>query len=708
MPGPETPSWRPAGALRIGDFTAHPSSNELESAAGVQRLRPLLMDILLRLAAAPGEVVGRERLIEDVWPRRMVNDEVLSRAIAELRAVLGDDARNARYVETLPKVGYRLVAPVHAVPLPRDGGELRADGASGRTPRWLVPAAMALLVTVLAAASAVLRLGPEPGAVLAGQLAAAQPFTADVLLESSPRFSAAGDRVAFVLADAQHSRIAVQAIDGGARRVVGEAGATHLSPVFFPDGRRLAFWRLRDGDCAIVEYDLDSGRERELLDCALRPRPVFDLSPDGTRLVVAATGGGAMARGLVLVDLAHGARQVLTSVPPGAGDDLHPRFSPDGKRVAFFRGSASHRRLWVLQADRPGSAREVSPTEGLTYGAAWLGPAGPLLVAADWLGFRALTLVDLERGRVRLLGGRGARFPDASTLGDVVFENAVFQANLWRIEAADEAAPPRVLWPSTRYTSQPRFSPDGRRVVFVSNRDGHEALYTALLDGPAARVALPERHRFIRPTWSPDGRSLYAVRLPVGAMKRGPQHAVRVTLADGRAEVLDDLGPAVAAVWPTADGRWLYFGEVDGQAMRLARVRMDRSAPAERLPLPPVAEFQLNASRLVYTRPGLPGATSCRLADLTCEPLDIALDDATRFDWLLAERSIYFLVRGPGVRQLARFDLAEGRLAWRRDFAPTAQGLALAASPDESVLLVAREEPPAIDLMLARVPPSER
>lgn len=85
------------------------------------RLRPRLMDILLRLAADPGCVVTRETLLADVWAQRTENDEVLSSAIGELRCVLGDDAIQPRYIETLPQAGYRLVAPVGETPCPPSG-----------------------------------------------------------------------------------------------------------------------------------------------------------------------------------------------------------------------------------------------------------------------------------------------------------------------------------------------------------------------------------------------------------------------------------------------------------------------------------------------------------------------------------------------------------------------------------------------------------
>src|SRR4051812_6993971 len=135
---PAVPAFRRHPPARIGAFEVRASSNELAGPGGVIRLRPRLMDVLLRLAASPGNVVPRQVLLDEVWPRRLVADEVLSRTIAELRTALADDAREARYIETLPKVGYRLIAPVirHAaaaanpvsqVPGARDAGSPSAS-----------------------------------------------------------------------------------------------------------------------------------------------------------------------------------------------------------------------------------------------------------------------------------------------------------------------------------------------------------------------------------------------------------------------------------------------------------------------------------------------------------------------------------------------------------------------------------------------------
>ena len=104
--------------LRIGDYVIEPLAGLVRRAAeGVEtdprHLQPKVMRVLVYLAERQGEVVEREELIEGVWGRA-VTDEVLTRAIHELRIALEDSSGQPRYIETIPKIGYRLMAPVDA------------------------------------------------------------------------------------------------------------------------------------------------------------------------------------------------------------------------------------------------------------------------------------------------------------------------------------------------------------------------------------------------------------------------------------------------------------------------------------------------------------------------------------------------------------------------------------------------------------------
>ena len=80
--------------------------------AGSIRLEPKVMQVLVCLAAHAGDAVPKERLMQAVWPDTFVGEDVLTRAISELRRAFGDDAREPRFIQTIAKGGYRLIAGV--------------------------------------------------------------------------------------------------------------------------------------------------------------------------------------------------------------------------------------------------------------------------------------------------------------------------------------------------------------------------------------------------------------------------------------------------------------------------------------------------------------------------------------------------------------------------------------------------------------------
>ena len=99
--------------FRIGEsHHVEPSLNRVTGPAGSIRMEPKVMQVLVCLAAHAGHVVGKERLMQTVWPDTFVGDDVLTRSISELRHVFGDDVKNPRFIQTIPKSGYRLIAPV--------------------------------------------------------------------------------------------------------------------------------------------------------------------------------------------------------------------------------------------------------------------------------------------------------------------------------------------------------------------------------------------------------------------------------------------------------------------------------------------------------------------------------------------------------------------------------------------------------------------
>jgi DNA-binding winged helix-turn-helix (wHTH) protein len=102
------------GDFRIDDWLIQPQINSVEKEGKTWHLEPKVMQVLVHLASHPNEVLSKDRLLEAVWHNTFVGDDVLVRCISEIRYVFGDDPKSSRVIQTIPKGGYRLIAPVTA------------------------------------------------------------------------------------------------------------------------------------------------------------------------------------------------------------------------------------------------------------------------------------------------------------------------------------------------------------------------------------------------------------------------------------------------------------------------------------------------------------------------------------------------------------------------------------------------------------------
>lgn len=106
MEGPAT------SVLRIGEWRVDPASSQISRDGKITRLDVRAMRLLLCLAEKPGQVVSIDDLISHVWGGVAVSPDSVYQAVTALRRQLGDDSRQPAYIETAPRLGYRLVAPV--------------------------------------------------------------------------------------------------------------------------------------------------------------------------------------------------------------------------------------------------------------------------------------------------------------------------------------------------------------------------------------------------------------------------------------------------------------------------------------------------------------------------------------------------------------------------------------------------------------------
>ena len=155
---PNRPRLHP---FTLGDWLVEPKSCHMSRGDAVVKLRPQLADVLVCLARRAGEIVLKEEILAEVWPGQYIAESGLSRCVAELRQILHDDAQEPRYIETIPKRGYRVVAPVVWVVAEADAAEGQvkpapeagppAEGGTPKAPMraWLAVAAAVVVVAAI-------------------------------------------------------------------------------------------------------------------------------------------------------------------------------------------------------------------------------------------------------------------------------------------------------------------------------------------------------------------------------------------------------------------------------------------------------------------------------------------------------------------------------------------------------------------------------
>jgi adenylate cyclase len=150
-------------ALSIRDWRVSPAEDLLQRGDELVRLEPKAMEVLVYLASRPGEVVTREELERDVWRGAVVGYDAVTNTVIKLRKALQDDARQPRFIATVPKKGYQLIAPVTqpdddahpaavatVAPSPAAGPSSRPSWMTGATGKVLAGLAVILVIGLVA------------------------------------------------------------------------------------------------------------------------------------------------------------------------------------------------------------------------------------------------------------------------------------------------------------------------------------------------------------------------------------------------------------------------------------------------------------------------------------------------------------------------------------------------------------------------------
>ena len=700
--------------VRFGVYEVDLRAGELRRKGRKLKLQEQPFQVLALLLERQGEVVTREALREKLWPADtfVEFDHSLNTAISKIREALGDLADNPRFVETLPRRGYRFIAPVE------ESGQASEPEATmpvpplpwWRTTRRPFWSAVLLAVVIGGAAWFQFFRAPSKSALPPMRVV---PLTTLPGSEFDPALSPDGNQVAFSWdgETGDNVDIYVKLIGAETTLRLTDDPAFDCCPAWSPDGRSIAFTRISETKGEIFIVPALGGPERKLQTTSgANPLGLFRFvswSPDGRFLAFADQGPDEEPFAISLVSVESLERRKLSAPPAKYYGDSFPAFSPDGKTLAFVRAAGAALSDIYLLPVAGGEPRR------LTFGNPWINgldwtPDGSEIVYSSSLlaSGNSLWRISASGGAPErlALGGENASNPSISGQGHrLAYQQGVFDSNIWRIDVQGSTSgnrSPAKLIASTRFESGPQFSPDGKKIAFCSGRSGNDEIWICDSDGSnCLQLTSFEGPHTCTPRWSPDGQRIAFDSRPEG---HSDIYVIDLEYRVPRRLTTDTANDVVPS-WSN-DGRWIYFA-----SNRTGR-RQVWKAPTEGGPAVQVtqnggfAAFESPDGQFVYyakfTEPGIwrvpvEGGEETLVLDL--------LQPGLWGYWAVVEEGIYFLNVKAKPRPAIEFYRFATRQVTRvtvpeKDPQYGSPGLAL--SPDGSWILYMQIDRVESDIML--------
>jgi Tol biopolymer transport system component/DNA-binding winged helix-turn-helix (wHTH) protein len=667
-----SPQSAPAGTcqraryLHVGAHVLDTDTLRVLTAPTPTRLGPKAAAVLLQLVREPGRTHARDELLDTVWKGTCPTPDVLTQAIADLRRAFGDDAQAPRYIETLPRLGYRLLAPVRFAAEDATAASAQAlqtgsdtDAAVQAAPAPLPRHALRRLLAVFGAVALLLvaiagwqRREPVAPTTAHWQVTRLRAITADPGAERSPALSPDGQRVAYSQAGADGRRRVVQRTLAPSHVLPVSAGgdqASDVLPAWSPDGGTLAFLRYEGDACHLLQVPVLGGAPRVLGACGPFPARV-DWSPDGRWLAASAPPpppGSGLAIRVLAAD--SGLARPFAYARAAADVDLDPRVSPDGRTIAFRRGANPYSDLWVVPA-AGGTPRRLTWLASRLRGHDWTRDGSALVFSSSHEGRPALYAVALGDGKVEALGVGPAEFPATARANDTVaYEIPRVRTQLATLALGGRASAPQDLLPSTGSDGSPAPSPVDARLAFVSDRGGRQQLWLRAAAGDAYPLTDDAGPVLGHPAWRRDGR-----RVLVTARGAGPGQLIEIDPAARRQVVVSPAGEDVrSGVHGLRPDTWMAVVGAPTGGTELVLFDRSGTAPVRRVVAPRVAHVEADAvtGAVYFTRVDQPGLFVIDAADAAPRRLARALDPGHPGGWHVAAGRLYHVVghaSGPG------------------------------------------------------------
>jgi Tol biopolymer transport system component/DNA-binding winged helix-turn-helix (wHTH) protein len=517
------------GVVRFGTFRLDARSGELRRDGRVVHLTPQASKLLLLLASSSGRLVSREEIQKELWEEDTFVDfeHGINKLVGQVRTALEDDAEAPRYVETLPRRGYRFLGAVEVEPpepaeqeevsVGRNESEVAKKKSAGK---WLMGAAALgggiWILTVFVTGG----LGGAARDVVEPEFT---QLTSRIGEELFPDFSPSGEFLVYSASNAEQRDIYLQRVSGAnAINLTPDSLLDDTQPAFSPVGDQIAFRSERDGG-GIFVMGATGESVRRVTDHGFNP----SWSPDGTEIVFSTESAGlhTVTFGLGRLEIVRVDTGEVRPVLKTRGSAYQPQWSPHGHQILFWSSTRSKRwrDIWTVSPET-GDVRAITHDEATDWNPVWSPDGSFVYFTSAREGATSLWRIAVEEKTGATVGS--AEFISTSVPAEMVhltlssdgkrIAYAALQsaANLRQVSfdpaTGNVVGGPVWMTRTSKDKFWPSISPDGRWVAFSLQGAG-STMNIALVrpDGSGLRMLTTDlRERNFMPNWSPDGSEI--------------------------------------------------------------------------------------------------------------------------------------------------------------------------------------------------------